>query len=138
MLFIKKSVILILLSVLIPFIAFQEPKMEDIIISYFKNSDSRKLAQYFNQNVEVAVSGNKNIYSKAQAQQIVAKFFKDNKPESFKIHSNTIEKETQNIIGLLDSKDNSFRVYIVIKKTDGKDVIHILKIENREKQITSP
>ncbi|MBN2636810.1 MAG: DUF4783 domain-containing protein [Prolixibacteraceae bacterium] len=108
------------------------------MISYFKNSDSKKLAQYFNQNVEVAVPGNKNIYSKAQAQQIVAKFFKDNKPVSFKIHSNTIEKETQNIIGLLDSKDDSFRVYIVIKKTDGKDVIHILKIENREKQIASP
>ena len=137
MFLIKKSLILLLVySIFIPFIAFQDPKTREEITRSFETGNSKVLASYFNQNVEMAIPGNKNIYSKAQAQQILVKFFSENRSESFKILTSTpeneIENDAQNIIGLLKTKNATFRVYILFKKNDGKDYIHLLKIEKRQ------
>lgn len=57
---------------------------DEILIS-LENGDSKKLSQYFNQNIELVVLEDDNVYSKAQAQQIMSKFFSNNKPESFTV-----------------------------------------------------
>lgn len=133
MIFINKSLfIVILCSIFIPIIAFQDSKMQDAIVTSFENGNSKTLSGFFNQNVELVIPQNKNIYSKAQAQQIMAKFFSENTPDSFQILSNTIEDDAKNIIGLLITKKASFRVYIVLKNANGKDFIHLLKIEKRQ------
>jgi Ni,Fe-hydrogenase III component G len=137
MIFIKKSLfIVILFTVFIPLIALQDLKMQAEIVKCFENGNSKKLSNYFNQSVELAVPGNKYIYSKAQAQQIVAKFFSENTPETFKIITTTSENDANNLIGLLSTGQNTFRVYIVLKMTDGNNVIHLLKIENRQEELT--
>ena len=133
MIFINKSLfIVILCSIFIPIIAFQDSKMQDVILTSFENGNSKTLSGFFNQNVELVIPQNKNIYSKAQAQQIMAKFFSENTPESFQILSDTIEDDAKNIIGLLTTKKASFRVYIVLKNANGQDFIHLLKIEKRQ------
>ncbi len=133
MLLIKKTFFLVIIcSIFVPFVSFQDSKMQEKIISCFETGNSKILSNYFNQNVEMTVTGNKNIYSKAQAQQILAKFFSENKPENFKILTNTPEQDAQNIIGLLSTKSSTFRVYIMFKKTNQKDYIHLLKIEKRQ------
>jgi hypothetical protein len=106
--------------------------MEDEIVLCFETGNSKTLSGYFNLNVELAIPGNKNIYSKAQAQQIMAKFFSENEPEKFQILSNTPKDDSINMIGLLNTKKALFRVYIVLKKTNGQDHIHLLKIEKRQ------
>lgn len=115
-----------------PLSSFQDPKVENEMINYFKTGNSKKLSDYFNQNVELTVLGNKNIYSKAQARQILSKFFSEHTPEGFNILTSTSEKKSQNIIGLLITKDETFRVYILFKQNDQKKYIHILKIEKRQ------
>lgn len=133
MFLIKKSLfLLIVYSVFIPFTVFQDSKIQDEIKKYFETGNAKALSGYFNQNVEMAIPGNKNIYSKAQAQQILSKFFSENKPESFNILTSTPESDAQNIISLFQTKNSLFRVYILFKRTDGKDYIHLLKIENRQ------
>ena len=102
-------------------------QVPDEIIQSLKTGDSKTLSEYFNQNVEMVVLENDNVYSKAQAQQIVTKFFSDNSPESFNIlHQGG--KGDQYVIGNLVTNKGSFRVYLFLKKNNGKDYIHQLRI----------
>ena len=133
MLLIKKSLFLIIIcSIFMPLDSFQDTKVEEEIIDCFQTGNSKNLSGYFNQNVELTLLGNKNIYSKAQAKQIMSKFFNEHTPESFKILTSTSENKAQNIIGLLVTKDEIFRVYILFKQNNQKKYIHILKIEKRQ------
>jgi len=84
---------------------------------------------YFNQNVELVVLENDNVYSKAQAQQIVNKFFSSNPPESFTVIHQGGKEGAQYVIGNLVTGKGTYRVYFLLKKNGGKDYIHQLRIE---------
>jgi len=108
-------------------------QVPDEIIQSFKSGDAKTLSTYFNQNVELVVLENDNAYSKAQAQQIVSKFFSNNPPESFiVIHKGDSKEGDQYIIGNLATRNGTFRIYFLLKKNDGKDYIHQLRIEESE------
>lgn len=106
-------------------------QVPDEIIQSFKTGDSKTLSKYFNENVEMVVLENDNIYSKAQAQQIVSKFFNNNSPESFNVIHQGGKEGDQYVIGNLVTNKGSFRVYFLLKKNDGKDYIHHLRIEEQ-------
>lgn len=90
------------------------------------------LSGYFNQNVELVVLENDNVYSKAQAQQIVDNFFSNNSPKNFSvIHELGIEG-AKSVIGNLGTKNGTFRVYFLLKQSDGKNYIHQLRIEKQQ------
>ena len=107
-------------------------QVPDEIIQSFKSGDAKTLSTYFNQNVELVVLENDNAYSKAQAQQIVNKFFISNPPESFNIIHQTSKEGVQYVIGNLVTSNGTFRIYFLLKKNDGKDYIHQLRIEEPE------
>ena len=106
-------------------------QVPDEIIQSLKSGDSKTLSAYFNQNVEMVVLENDNVYSKAQAQQIVNKFFSSNTPESFNVIHQGGKEGAQYVIGNLVTKNGSFRVYFLLKKNAGKDYIHQLRIEKQ-------
>jgi hypothetical protein len=127
---IKKSVTA--LFFIFGFLLFSNPlqaQVPDGIIQSLKTGDSKTLAEYFNQNVELVVLENDNVYSKAQAQQIVGKFFSSNPPESFNIIHQGGKEGAQYVIGNLNTSKGSYRVYFLLKKNSGKDFIHQLRIE---------
>lgn len=117
---------LLLISIQIP------AQIPEQIVSSFKSGDSKKLAQYFNSNVELVVLENDNVYSKAQAQQIVAKFFSENNPENFTIMHDGGSEGARYAIGSLKTKNGNFRVYFLLKSNEGKDYIHQLRIEKQQ------
>jgi hypothetical protein len=104
-------------------------QVPDEIIQSLKSGDSKTLSAYFNQNVEMVVLENDNVYSKAQAQQIVNKFFSSNPPESFNVIHQGGKEGAQYVIGNLVTGKGSYRVYFLLKKNSGKDYIHQLRIE---------
>ena len=106
-------------------------QVPDEIIQSLKSGNSKTLSEYFNQNVELVVLENDNVYSKAQAQQIVNKFFRSNSPESFNIIHNGGKEDARYVIGNLATSTGSFRVYFLLKKNNGKDYIHQLRIEKQ-------
>ncbi len=106
-------------------------QVPDEIIQSLKSGDSKTLAGYFNQNVELVVLENDNVYSKAQAQQIVSKFFSTNPPESFSIIHQGGKEGAQYVIGNLVTGKGTFRVYFLLKKSGGKDYIPQLRIESQ-------
>jgi hypothetical protein len=109
-------------------------QVPDEIIQSLKSGDSKTLSAYFNDNVELVVLENDNIYSKAQAQQIVTKFFNSNKPEGFNIIHQSSAEGAQLVIGNLVTNNGSFRVYFGLRKNAGKDYIFQLRIGEIEEQ----
>jgi hypothetical protein len=72
---------------------------------------------------------NDNVYSKAQAQQIVSKFFSSNTPESFNVVHQGGKGGDQYVIGNLVTNKGTFRIYFLLRKNNGKDYIIQLRIE---------
>ena len=106
-------------------------QIPDEILQRLKTGNSKMLSDYFNQNVEMVVLENDNVYSKAQAQQIVNKFFSSNPPENFSIIHQGGKEGAQYVIGNLITSKGTFRVYFLLKKNDGKVYIHQLRIEEQ-------
>ena len=106
-------------------------QITDEIIQCLKTGNSKSLSQYFNQNVELVVLENDNVYSKAQAQQIVSTFFSSHVPESFSVLHDVRKEGAKYVIGNLKTKNGIFRVYFLLKQTEGKDYIHQLRIEKQ-------
>ena len=130
---IKKKILTILLLIG-SFLTIQPlyAQVPDEIFSCLKSGNAKTLSAYFNQNVELVVPENDNVYSKAQAQLIVNDFFNSYAPHAFSVIHQGGKEGAQYVIGNLATKKGSFRVYFLLKKSDGKDYIHQLRIEKQE------
>jgi hypothetical protein len=103
----------------------------EIILS-LKSGNAKVLASYFNQNIELVILDDDNVYSKAQAEQIVAGFFNRCQPEKFIIIHQGGKEDAQYMIGNLITKQGTFRVYFLLKKTAEKYIIHQLRIDKQQ------
>lgn len=111
---------------------FAQSQVPEEIILSLKSGNAKVLSGYFNQNVELVLLDSDNVYSKAQAQQIVSDFFSTNPPKSFLVIHQGGKEGAKYVIGNLGTKNDRFRVYFLLKKSDGKDYIHQLRIEKQE------
>ncbi len=94
--------------------------LNDIELS-IKTNNAKKLAEYFDQTVDITVIKEDGAYSKTQAEQIVKNFLTKHKVKSFQfIHQGESGGDAKYSIGKLNTEDNeSYRVYIYLSK--GKD-----------------
>lgn len=120
-----------LVSLLFVTVNVASAQITDEIILSLKNGNSKTLSVHFNQNVELVVLENDNVYSKVQAEQIVNKFFKNNRPESFSVIHQGGKEGAKYVIGNLKTNNGSFRIYFLLKMNNGKDYIHQLRIEKQ-------
>ena len=103
---------------------------DDIVIS-IQNGNDASLATFFNENIELVVESHDDVYSKSQAQQIVAEFFKSNKPKQFSIIHQGGKEGARYAIGSLVANTGTFRVYFLLKTKGGNSYIHQLRIEKQ-------
>lgn len=106
-------------------------QIPDEIVTSIQNGDDASLASYFNENVELVVQTHDDVYSKSQAQQIVAEFFKSNKPKQFSIIHQGGKDGARYAIGSLVTNTGTFRVYFLLKNKDNNSYIHQLRIEKQ-------
>jgi hypothetical protein len=131
--FIKKKFFMIFLFAgVFLFTVPAKSQIPDEIILSLKSGNARALSEYFNQNVELVVPESDNVYSKAQAQLIVNNFFSSHSPQSFSVIHQGGKEGAQYVIGTLGTQKGTFRVYFLLKKNNGKDYIHQLRIEKQE------
>ncbi|HKJ79474.1 MAG TPA: DUF4783 domain-containing protein [Prolixibacteraceae bacterium] len=129
---IKKIAFAIFLStVMISVATTAKSQIPDEIILSLKSGNAKVLSDYFNQNVELVVLDNDNVYSKAQAQQIVGNFFNSHTPNGFSVIHNGGKEGAKYVIGNLTTNNGTFRVYFLLKQNQGKDYIHQLRIEKQ-------
>lgn len=109
-------------------------QIPDDITTSFNTGNSKLLSEYFNQNVELVVMDKDNVYSKAQAEQIVASFFNSFTPaeeNAFSIIHDSGKQGAKSVIGKLKTTKGNFRVYFLLKKDGSKEYIHQLRIEKQ-------
>jgi Domain of unknown function (DUF4783) len=123
-----------LISFLLVFFALVSVSFAQIpnqIVVSIRNGNDVNLAAFFNENVELVVESHDDVYSKSQAQQIVAEFFKSNKPKQFKIIHDGGKEGASYAIGSLTAATGTFRVYILLKSKNNNPYIHQLRIEKQ-------
>lgn len=106
-------------------------QIPDEIVLSIQSGNDVILASYFNQNVELVVQSHDDVFSKSQAQQIVAEFFKANKPKQFSIIHQGGKEGARYAIGSLITNTGTFRVYFLLKSKDNNSYIHQLRIEKQ-------
>lgn len=83
------------------------------------------LSRHFDETIEINLLGQEGIYSKIQAEQILRTFFENHKPVSFEIIHRGERGHSQYLIGLMNSRYERFRVYLLIRE----NIILQLRIE---------
>jgi hypothetical protein len=107
----------------------QADKIPENIVLSFKAGNAAELAKFFHSNVELIILENEDVYSRSQAEQIIRKFFLEHKPVSFKVIHEGGSENSRYAIGRLKTEEQSYRVYILIKKQEESPLIHQLRIE---------
>ncbi len=93
-----------------------------------KNTDV--LSNYFFSSVDFSIPGADGVYSKAQAEQVVKKFFSKHEVKSFKIkHNGSSRKGTFFSIGDMQTNTKNFSVYFLMREEKGTYKIHQFQIQ---------
>ena len=101
------------------------------VVAAMKAGNSKDLAAHFIANIELTVKETAEVYSKAQAEQILRKFFNDNPPVDLVIeHSGVSKSGDKYFIGILRTRDSYFRTTFFLKKTEDTFQVKQLRIEN--------
>ncbi len=124
----RNSITLIILFFILA--GFQPPQdIPEAISSAFKAGNSKELVKHVNNNVELVILENEDVYSKTQAEMILRDFFDKYPPKNFAILHQGGKNGSKYAIGDLTTSKGNFRVYFLLKKTEDSYLIHQLRIE---------
>jgi pyridoxal/pyridoxine/pyridoxamine kinase len=102
----------------------------DEVVTAIKSASSAEVSRYFNSNVELTILTSEGVYSKQQAEIIVKNFFSSNPPKSVVIqHKGSSAQGSKYAIANYECAQGKFRVYIFMKESAGKMLIHELRFE---------
>lgn len=119
---------MLVLLYLVPNVALAGPieKIAELI----KQGNAHELAKYFAASVDVTVLDNTNVYSNTQAEVIIDKFFRENRPLSATVLHKVNSNATYNFgVVLLHTDKGKFRVAYTIKEIEKEMVIIEMRIE---------
>lgn len=126
----------IMKSLLLCLVMFAAPFSDDLpdmsgIIKALQTGNTVALASFFASDIELAVLGNEDLYKKADAQKIMAKFFANHKPTSFsQVHKGTSKgKDSHYVIGDLVAGGKTYKIYIYLEEVGDTYQIQELRIE---------
>ena len=94
-----------------------------------KEGNAKDLCNYMNSNVEMVIVDKEGIYNKVQAEMILKDFFSKNPPRKFSLLHQGGKAESKYGIGNLVTSEHTYRVYFLLKTTNGKPLIHQFRIE---------
>lgn len=101
------------------------------IANAISTGDAVALADYFDEDVEMTVLDEINLYSKTEAQAAVKDFFTKNAPKKYtQVHQGASQGAGgQYCIGVLETAAQKFRVMIYLEKIGDRFLIKELKFE---------
>jgi hypothetical protein len=101
------------------------------ISNAIKSGNASEISQYFNTNVDLTIGNAEEVYSRAQAEQVLKDFFARNTPRSFTlIHQGLSKEGAKYAIGNLTTQQgNNYRTYFFIKQVGRAEYIQELRFE---------
>ena len=119
----------ILISILLASAMLLATAIQDNINAALKSGNAPALQQYFNANIDLTVSNTENVYSAAQAGQILKSFFEKHAPKAFKTnHQGNSQDGSMYVIGSLTTNAGNYQVYYFLKPANNNMLIHKLRI----------
>lgn len=127
-----RPLLVVISMFLLSFEVEQQLTVPEEIYSAVRAGNSKALAKYFNSNVELVILDKEGVYSKTQAELILRDFFVKNVPSNLvKRHEGKSGKEASKyVICSLSTSKGLYRVYFVMKNSNGEFTIHQFRIEN--------
>lgn len=113
-------------------ISYQQNAIPEEIYSSLKAGNSKVLAKYFNENIEIVLLNKEGVYSRSQAELVIRDFFAKNQPTGFsKLFEGKTEKgDSKYVISQLTTAKTKYRIYFMMKNNNQGFTIHQLRIEN--------
>lgn len=98
-----------------------------------RSGDARSVARYFSSTVDLTILRQEEVYSKAQAEQVLRDFFSRNTPRSFSlIHKGVSKEGAKYAIGnLVTAQGAQYRTYFFVKQTAAGEHIQELRFEKQ-------
>ena len=98
-----------------------------------RSGDARAVARYFSTTVNLTILQQEEVYSKAQAEQVLRDFFSKNSPKGFEmIHKGVSKEGAKYAIGTMTtSQGTQYRTYFFVKQTSAGEVIQELRFEKQ-------
>lgn len=128
----RKNILIIVFTVLVTAFGCNLTRadiFDDIAIA-IKAGNSKEIAKYFSERVEMKVGDNEDIYSKAQGEMILKDFFEKNPPVNFVIkHKGASQKGLSYVIGELYTNTGTYRAMIRFKQVGNQLFIQELRFE---------
>ncbi|MDH5397121.1 MAG: DUF4783 domain-containing protein [Cyclobacteriaceae bacterium] len=120
-----KSLIMIFLFIAPGFVLAQNDIINEVK-EVMKTGSSREMVKLLGQSVDMELlDGNMKSYSRAQAEFVLKDFFKKHPPTSFTIiHQGASKAGLPYVIGEFISDNNTFRVFVRVKKSGEKYFVH--------------
>ena len=100
------------------------------VISGIKGGNATAVAKYFDNTVEITISGKSNSYSKSQGETVLRDFFTNNPVKSFNTLHQGESGGSQFCIGTLVTATGTFRTTINLRRKAEKEVLQEIKFEN--------
>jgi hypothetical protein len=118
------------LALSILWISFTADISEEIA-ACIRSGNARKLSVYFGSSVDLSLTGKEDMYSRAQAEQLMRGFFQKNPPLTFRLtHRPAGSGASQYGIGSYQSiNSKQFRIYFVIRRVGNQQYLQQLSIE---------
>lgn len=128
-----KTAFMALVMLTLSLSAQAQSSVPDAVVAATRSNDSRALASYFNDKIELIIPGKSGVFSSAQAEQVMKNFFASNPAGDFKIIHQGVRDNSSFAIGKYTSRNGeSFRVYFLVKESGGGVLIHQLRIETQD------
>lgn len=98
-----------------------------------RSGDAHSVARYFSTTVDLTILSQEEVYSKAQAEQVLRDFFLKNTPRSFElIHKGVSKEGAKYAIGTLTTTQGTqYRTYFFVKQTSTGEFVQELRFEKQ-------
>ncbi len=105
----------------------------DNISGAIRGGNSKEIARYFDNNVEITILDRESTYSRIQAEMVLRDFFTKNAVQSFDlIHRGTSAEGSSYGIGTLKAGSQSYRTYYFVKQKGNQPMIQEMRFEKQK------
>ncbi len=101
----------------------------DDVITAMKSGNASQLSKYFDARVDISLPGKNDNYSKSQAEMILKDFFSTNEVKSFQVKHKGEQSGSQFCIGVLLTRNGSYRTKFFMKQKGDTQVVQELVFE---------
>ena len=133
-----KQIFSTLILIIISFSVVVAQQVPEGIVKAFEKGNTKQLAVYLNDNVEIKLIEKEYVTSKNQAIRILQDFFKQYPPVSFDVTYKDVKKNTNYGVGLLKTKKAEFKVDLYFLDGREEKIIYYLIFEKTEEWENGP